>query len=555
MSGRGGERVLTVRELVYDSGLGLRTVTGEAGLGRVVRGIHYTDAPDPVPFLQRESVLVITGLNLRDDPAAGPRLVDRLESIRTAALAVATGHYIDAIPEDLLARARELKLPVLEIPHGVLVRTVLSYVYHALASGDLHRLRRTVALQNDLLDLLIADADVEELLAKVSSLIGMPVLIVDGTGRLVGQSGVAHPVATAASVWRAWTTAAAAAASLGLVEDGPGRYYCREVVLYGKVERLVAAVASLSATSEFADMALSFLQRLVTLHLLRRRDEIVATQRLRQRLLRELVSGTSTAEELSGWVGEHGLDLREPWRLALCDLQHRPGAPRRQMTEQEDALAEAVDTFFGDRLIPFLSRPGRRSISLLLPDGSAAVGAGSARDLLLVFKAFAAGEPYSVSLTVGASAAHADPLAGRKALQQATDAAAAAARGVDAHGLVLFESMSGRFRLLQGQSEEALADIARRTIAPLIEYDRRRHSQLVATLRVWLDNHWAVQPTAEALYVHRNTLQKRLRRIETLLGLDLQDPDDIVELYLGLRATQLLGEDVVLGQTPVRARD
>ncbi len=67
-------------------------------------------------------------------------------------------------------------------------------------------------------------------------------------------------------------------------------------------------------------------------------------------------------------------------------------------------------------------------------------------------------------------------------------------------------------------------------------------------MRVWLDHHWAIQPTAEALYVHRNTLQKRLRRIETLLGLDLQDPDDIVELYLGLRATQLLGEDVVIGR-------
>jgi PucR family transcriptional regulator, purine catabolism regulatory protein len=553
VSDRGEEQhALTVRELVEDSGLGLRAATGDAGLGRVVRGIHFTDAPDPVPFLQRESVLVITGMSLKDDDQAGGLLLDRLESIQAAALAVATGHYIDTIPETLLTRARELRFPVLEIPHGVLVRTVMSYVYHALASGDLHRLRRTVALQNDLLDLLIADAEVDELLAKVSTLIGMPVLIVDGTGRLMGHAGVAHPVATAARVWRSWTTAAAAAASLGIVEDAEGRFYCREVVLYGKVERLVVAIATQSATSEFADMALAFLQRLVTLHLLRRRDEIVATQRLRQRLLRELVAGTATAEELTGWVADHGVDLREPWRLALCEIGPA-GSARRPVGELEDALAEAVDTFLGDRLIPFLSRPGRRSMSILLPNGSMAVGAGSARDLLLVLKGFIAGEPYGVPLTIGVSAAHADPLAGHRALQEATDAAAAAARGVDAHGLVLFEAMSGRFRLLEGQSEEALLDIARRTIAPLIAYDRRRRGQLVTTLRVWLDHHWAIQPTAEALYVHRNTLQKRLRRIETLLGLDLQDPDDIVELYLGLRATQLLGEETVLGRPPADA--
>jgi DNA-binding PucR family transcriptional regulator len=204
----------------------------------------------------------------------------------------------------------------------------------------------------------------------------------------------------------------------------------------------------------------------------------------------------------------------------------------------------------GDRLIPFLSRPRRLSITILFPGGSTSVGTGSARDLLLLFKTVTSGAPYRLPLTIGVSAAHAHPDEGRRALQDALDASAAARRGIDAGGLVLFESMSGRFRLLQGQSEEALTDMARRTIAPLIECDARRHARLVETPRTWLDHHWAVQPTAEALFIQRNTLQKRLRRIETLLGVDLQDPDDIMELYLGLRATQLLGEEAVVGRPP-----
>jgi sugar diacid utilization regulator len=215
---------------------------------------------------------------------------------------------------------------------------------------------------------------------------------------------------------------------------------------------------------------------------------------------------------------------------------------------------EAVDTYFGDRLVPFLSRPRRVSITVLLPNGSASVGAGTARDLLLGLKTFAAGEPYSLGVTIGCSGVRADPQDGPRALQEALDATSAARRGIDAGGLVLFEEMSGRFRLLEGQSDDALADIARRTIAPLIDYDARRHAHLVATLRTWLDNHWAIQPTAEALFIHRNTLQKRLRRIETLLGVDLQDTDDTMELYLGLRATQLLGEEAVVDRAPRRRR-
>jgi DNA-binding PucR family transcriptional regulator len=129
---------------------------------------------------------------------------------------------------------------------------------------------------------------------------------------------------------------------------------------------------------------------------------------------------------------------------------------------------------------------------------------------------------------------------------------AAAQRGIDARGLVLFEELSGRFRLLQGQSGGALADIARRSIAPLLEYDARRHTHLLDTLRTLLDNHFAIQPTAEALFIHRNTLQKRTRRIETLLGVDLTDIDDLMELYLGLRALQPVGEAKVVGVAPAR---
>ena len=119
--------------------------------------------------------------------------------------------------------------------------------------------------------------------------------------------------------------------------------------------------------------------------------------------------------------------------------------------------------------------------------------------------------------------------------------------------MVLFEELSGWFRLLQGQSEEALADIARRSFAPLFEYDARRHTHLLDTLRTVLDNHYTIQPTAETLLIRRNTLQKRLRRIETLLGVDLTDTDDLMELYLGLCALQLVDEETVRrGSAPAR---
>ena len=537
--------VLTVRELVEHSGLGLTAVTGDVGLGRSIKGVHFSDADDPVPYLTSESVLINTGRTWYQDPAVGVWILERLASIDTAALVVALGHFMDELPPEVVERARQLKLPVLTLPAGALTRSVLSYVYNVLASADLHRLRRTVALQNDLLDLLIAEAGPDELLTKVATLIGMPMLLLDGVGAVITDSGVADPRRMAQEVWAAWAELTDPTA-LGIVEVGASRYFCREVILYGKLEVLIVASAEQTSSTEFVDTALSFLQRLITLDLLKQRDEIVATRRLRRRLLRDLLDGGTAPDELTALVADHGVDLGRPWRVAICDFGGARHKGRRAV-DLEDALVEAVDTFCGDRLIAFLSRPRATSLAVLLPDGYPSVGDGSARDLVLSLKTFAAGEPYRLEVAGGVSGAHRGPGAGPKALQEALDALAAAQRGIDARGLVLFEELSGRFRLLQGQSGGALADIARRSVAPLLEYDGRRHTHLLDTLRALLDNHFAIQPTAEALFIHRNTLQKRMRRIETLLGVDLTDIDDLMELYLGLRALQLVGEAKVVG--------
>jgi purine catabolism regulator len=542
--------VLTVRELAYHSGLGLTAVTGDAGLGRAIKGVHFSDADDPVPYLTSEGVFITTGRTWYDDPGMGLWILDRLASIDTAVMVVALGHFLDEVPPEVVERAKKLKLPVLTLPPGALTRNVLSYVYNVLASADLHRLRRTVALQNDLLDLLIAEAGADELLAKVATLIGMPMLLLDGAGAVITASGVTDARRMSQEVWAAWAELTDPTA-LGIVEVGASRYFCRDVILYGKLEVLIAASAERTSSTEFVDTALSFLQRLITLDLLKQRDEIVATRRLRRRLLRDLLDGSSAPDELTVLVADHGVDLDRPWRVAICDFGGAPHKGRRAV-DLEDALVEAVDTYCGDRLIAFLSRPRATSLAVLLPDGYPSVGDGSARDLVLGLKTFAAGEPYRLEVAVGVSGAHRGPGAGPEARQQALDAMAAAQRGIDARGLVLFEELSGRFRLLQGQSGGALADIARRSIAPLLEYDARRHTHLLDTLRTLLDNHFAIQPTAEALFIHRNTLQKRTRRIETLLGVDLTDIDDLMELYLGLRALQLVGEAKVVGAAPAR---
>ncbi|MGY6024787.1 helix-turn-helix domain-containing protein [Streptomyces spinosirectus] len=76
------------------------------------------------------------------------------------------------------------------------------------------------------------------------------------------------------------------------------------------------------------------------------------------------------------------------------------------------------------------------------------------------------------------------------------------------------------------------------SIGPLLEYDERRGTDLVDTLSAYYDHHANVAATARALYVHVNTLLKRLDRASSVLDLDWRHEYDL-ELRLGLRLHQL----------------
>lgn len=72
-------------------------------------------------------------------------------------------------------------------------------------------------------------------------------------------------------------------------------------------------------------------------------------------------------------------------------------------------------------------------------------------------------------------------------------------------------------------------------VARLDEHDRRHGSQLLATLRAWLDAFGDVSTAAAKLHIHPNTFRYRLRRLSQVGELDLDDPDARFDAMLQLR--------------------
>jgi len=71
---------------------------------------------------------------------------------------------------------------------------------------------------------------------------------------------------------------------------------------------------------------------------------------------------------------------------------------------------------------------------------------------------------------------------------------------------------------------EARGDRVTGPVTRLMEYDSRRNTDLVETLRAWLDAFGDVATASASMYTHPNTFRYRLRRLSEIGGIDLKDP-------------------------------
>jgi hypothetical protein len=81
---------------------------------------------------------------------------------------------------------------------------------------------------------------------------------------------------------------------------------------------------------------------------------------------------------------------------------------------------------------------------------------------------------------------------------------------------------------------ESVHTFVNQRLAAIRQYDAEHQAEFLKTLRVYLAHNGNISDTAAELFIHRTTLQYRLRRIEQLLGRDLESAQTRFELQLAL---------------------
>ena len=98
---------------------------------------------------------------------------------------------------------------------------------------------------------------------------------------------------------------------------------------------------------------------------------------------------------------------------------------------------------------------------------------------------------------------------------------------------VFFYENLGIYALLsQISNEKFLDDYVENCIGKLIKADQLQEGELCATLEAYLDHNCNANATAEALFIHRNTMRYRMDKIKKILNNDISDMSVYLELKM-----------------------
>ena len=93
--------------------------------------------------------------------------------------------------------------------------------------------------------------------------------------------------------------------------------------------------------------------------------------------------------------------------------------------------------------------------------------------------------------------------------------------------------------LLEIKDDEKIRAYCNETIGPIIKYDKAHNTNLYQTLKCYFDNNASVNKASAQMFIHRNTINYKIKKIEHILSCDLSSFEERFTLMLAIKLLEM----------------
>ena len=162
-----------------------KVVGGHQGLKSVIRFVNVMEVPEVTRWLKGGELLITTGFPIKDDVDIRYRVIDDLIEKKVAVLCIKPGPYLKKIPEDMIAHADRVGLPLIELDPEVPYIDIIVPIFEILLNNQLYCLKRNEQIHNRLLEVLLSGNGFSSICQVLVEIVDNPVIITDKAGAII----------------------------------------------------------------------------------------------------------------------------------------------------------------------------------------------------------------------------------------------------------------------------------------------------------------------------------------------------------------------------------
>ncbi|WP_276322364.1 PucR family transcriptional regulator [Cohnella luojiensis] len=553
--------MLTVREALSRPLFGnAQLVAGEKGLGKQIRWVHILEITHFEELIHGQEMILTTGLGFNLDADSSVTFMEKLISQNASCLCIELGPYFEQVSPELIELADNAAFPLILFPSTVRYVDITQDLHSLIINRHHKMLQELESISREFYRLTLhsqGTANVLKLLHRSTQnqIIYRP---------LQGQPHF-FPVMPALQQ-EAILRFLDERPSPSSIEEKPPQlkptsapelrgYHDRTLVLkpVGALEQIWAylIMSCPRKPQEYEYLLLESASLSIAQELLRTR--YIEERKLfsENMWVDELISGRLTEDrQIKDLLGPDLKGMNESsLRVCLIEIENLygnsefPSENERESTRLRLSLI-VRSTFEKHGFRPLITLKNNRLAIIALDLKSkipAKVRLAQALESLQDMNGGADDRFKDLRLLTGVGRSHVQLKNAYSSYQEALQALSLSSTYGKS---VLFYDELGVFQLLLSLNDgKTLQTFIRHYLGPLIDHDKSKGSELLLTLKVFLDHDGSKQIAAQKLFIVRQSLYYRLEKMAELLGEDFMSVENRISIQVALRAYQLLHPD------------
>jgi purine catabolism regulator len=489
-----------------------------------VRWLHVAEAADVAVMLTGGEMVLTTGLLLADDERAQVAYVESMQRAGAAAVVLGLGRAFATTPEAMRRAASRCGLPMVVLHRPAPFARLTEEVHARLLHGRFAALDLSDRMGASLSALNLSGVPLQRLLDEIAGYAGCPAVVVNLAHRVLASAGEPGALDDLLRDWERVSRQVARVLGNGPVTVGPDGWTVARLEARGRQWGHLVLFGHQGGADTGQVLGRRAAEALAVHRLLA--DPVRGWERgwedqAAEALLADLASGTARPEQ-----------LLPRFRAAGLPVERRTFVPvvvRR--TSGEGVLCASVRRALEEEAVAGL-------VARLEPDGAVAalLSIPSERDPdtevdRLAARLQARLAPLGGPAVIGAGFGCQVLDEVRRSFLEAVHVADAALAGPPSGPVARLRDvrLRGLVRLLRDEPE--LQAFIGRELGPLLG-----RPELLDVLRTYLRTGRNKSLAAQEQHVSRPAMYRRLQSIETLLGIELDDLEQLTSLYVALLA-------------------